>query len=494
MALQRQGIPPRCSPYAGKVLALLRIDAPEGGQGKPCGASHIPKAHKCSKKGASTTNDLLKTAAKVALAAGLVAGGAAIAKEFVSKEEWAKSPLNARNNPKISPERAQQLYDEAIAHGHKWEVQEKINARRLANLQSECGGGLGKISAPAKFDAAVPTPRCQSGAGAFGTYFVHVKEKYGLKVFRDEDEDADPGWEFDRMGKAHAAGVNVPEPLALNYTRTGTHVMTLSHMKGYREYADVYGRGSEGTPLIVQVKIAREFRKLHTEGIAHGDIHGGNIMVNPKSKRVGIVDFGYSTQIDDDPHRIHRKNGIKNLMSDLESLPEFVGVGGDFLAHNKGVLTNIEKQAKDYNRSWDKFELAIKRYHDALEAELLWERKPRSRFYSGADQPRIPGLTRRIVTANANTFQRRAMEQVGAQGDPSFFGQAAKGLGVKPANLFLALQPERQARLAKQRIQPFGTPIARPRTTRKPLANGTRTRQWLLQGAQQAGRVSSWKD
>jgi hypothetical protein len=34
----------------------------------------------------------------------------------------------------------------------------------------------------------------------------------------------------------------------------------------------------------------------------------------------------------------------------------------------------------------------------------------------------------------------------------------AKGLGVKPANLQRALQPERDARLAKQRRQPFGTP------------------------------------
>ena len=104
----------------------------------------------------------LKNVAKIALALGAAAGGIAIAKKFMSMEEWRIHPDNARNTPKISPEHAEQLYDEAIAHGHKWEVQEKINARRLAELQAECGSGLGKILAPAKFDAAIPTPLCQA--------------------------------------------------------------------------------------------------------------------------------------------------------------------------------------------------------------------------------------------------------------------------------------------------------------------------------------------
>jgi serine/threonine-protein kinase RIO1 len=405
----------------------------------------------------------------------------------MSKEEWANSPLNARNNPKISPERAQQLYDEAIAHNHKWDVQEQINARRLSDLQSECGDGLGKISAPAKLDAAILTPRCQAGAGAFGTYFVHISEKFGLKVFRSEDQAADPGWEFDRMGRAHAAGVNVPEPLALNYTRTGTHVMTMSHMKGYVQLAKTYDKRStaaSGVPLIVRTKIAREYRKLHTEGLAHGDIHGGNILVNPRSKRVGLVDFGYSTQLDDSRHRIHNKDGITNLLSDLRALPRFLGASRDFIERNEGVLANIEKQAKDYGRSWDKFELAVKRYHDALESELLKDdRLTRSRFISGADQPRIPGLTRRIVTANANTRQREILEQA-ARRQPTFFNEAAQNLGFKPSRLRRALEPER---VARARQKPFGTPI--------PVLSHSGLRQRRKFTPFSVGMLfSSWKD
>lgn len=448
-----------------------RLDA-TAETGKPCGSSYIPKQHKCSKGAASPNKDRLKTAAKVALALGATAGGIAIAKKFMSMEEWRNHPDNPRNTPKISPELGQKIEDETLAQGVKWDVQEKINARRLADLRAECSGGPGKIQAPAKFDAANPTPRCQAGAGAFGTYFVHQpSQDYGIKLFRNEDADADPGWEFDRMGKAHAAGVNVPEPLAINYTKDGTHTLRLRHLKGYSEAAELYsqgGRDLRNAPLIIQVKLAREFRKLHTEGLAHGDIHGGNFMVNPKSKRVALVDFGYATQIDDAPHRIHNRDGIENLIYDLRRLPDYLGLpggGNEFLDRNKGVLANIQAQAENYHRSWDKFELGIKRYHDALEAELLWEdRTPRSRFVSGADQPRIPGLTRRILTANANTRQRAVLErlphgQTYRRGQPSLFAGNAKALGLKPAQLFRALKPERDARKARNRAQPFGTPL-----------------------------------
>ena len=55
-------------------------------------------------------------------------------RRFQSMEEWRNSPDNPRNNPKLSPEENQRIIDETLAHGHIWEVQEKINARRLGRL------------------------------------------------------------------------------------------------------------------------------------------------------------------------------------------------------------------------------------------------------------------------------------------------------------------------------------------------------------------------
>ena len=217
---------------------------------------------------------------------------------MMSMDEWRKSPQSARNNPKLSPEKAQQIADEAIAGGQKWDAQEKINARRQAELNTECGIGLGKVLAPAKFDAEIRNPRCQAGEGAFGTYFVHPSEKYGVKLFRNGDED-DVGFEFDMLDRARAAGVNAPDPLSMNAVRDidgeiRSQTLVLSHMKGYKTLYAVHDKPSKA-PLITQLKIAREFRKLHVEGLAHGDIHGGNIMVNSRTKKAAIVDFGYAT-------------------------------------------------------------------------------------------------------------------------------------------------------------------------------------------------------
>jgi tRNA A-37 threonylcarbamoyl transferase component Bud32 len=431
-----------------------RLDSPEKAKGKPCGASHIPKQFKCSKTTTSITPQILKTAGTIGLVSGAIAGGLLVARRVkrgrpMSMEEWRNSPENARNNPKLSPEDAKRISDEAIAGGQKWDVQEKINARRQAQINAACSQSAGKIQAPAKFDAAIPNPRCQAGAGAFGTYFVHTSQKYGIKLFRDPETDVSR--EFDLLGKAHAAGVSVPEPLSLNAVQPANQsslyddepraqTLVLSHMQGYKTISDVYVSGygtAVNAPRIVQLKIAREFRKLHTEGMAHGDIHSGNIMVNERSKKVAIVDFGYATELDSPTHPEHYRDGIENLTNDLRRLPEFVGfervAAADFLERNKGVIANVEKQAqqaRDSYRSWDSFELAINRYHDVLEQELLWdERKPRSRFISGAHQPRIPGLTRRILTANMNTRERGML--VGPRRVDSYFRGVAKQLGVR---------------------------------------------------------------
>ena len=118
---------------------------PIRGQVMPCGESHIPKAHKCSKGSGLLTAGNLKTAAKVALAVGAVAGGAYLAKHIRNKqrpmtmEEWRNSPESFRTKPQLTEAEAQRIADEAIAGGQVWDVQEKINARRLAEREAENG-------------------------------------------------------------------------------------------------------------------------------------------------------------------------------------------------------------------------------------------------------------------------------------------------------------------------------------------------------------------
>ena len=401
-------------------------------------------------------------------------------KKYFSKEEWDNHPANRLKKPNLTEAEAQRIADEAVTGGQKWDVQEKINERRR---QSECGGGLGKIQAPIKLDSRIGSPRCEAGFGAFGTYYVHSSEKYGVKLFRNGDED-DVASEFRRLDKADYAGVNVPSPLRMQAIKDAdgdirSQTLILSHMKGYKtlseEHRDAYGT-AVNAPLIVQRNIARQFRLLHTAGLAHGDIHGGNIMVNPRSHKVALIDFGYATELHDGRQSAHSRNGVMNLMYDMERLPDFLGFssrGSEFLNRYKGVLNNVEKQAKELSKyggrdNEERFQIAVKRWHDALETELLWDdRRPRSRFVSGADQPRIPGLTRRILTANINSGQRELMERM--QGQPTFFRENANALGVKPPRLFLALKPERDARLARQRQKPFGTNLFPRGAPRRPV-------------------------
>jgi hypothetical protein len=52
-------------------------------------------------------------------------------------DEWRNSPNNPRNNPKLSLEDTQRIIDEAIGGGQIWDVQEKINVRRLDELNTD---------------------------------------------------------------------------------------------------------------------------------------------------------------------------------------------------------------------------------------------------------------------------------------------------------------------------------------------------------------------
>lgn len=82
---------------AGKVLGLVRIDAPEGGKGKPCGASHIPKDYKC---GRTETGGSHKQVVAPTIAAGLsisavIALGVVLNKKGINSRQPAK-PRSAK--------------------------------------------------------------------------------------------------------------------------------------------------------------------------------------------------------------------------------------------------------------------------------------------------------------------------------------------------------------------------------------------------------------
>jgi tRNA A-37 threonylcarbamoyl transferase component Bud32 len=158
------------------------------------------------------------------------------------------------------------------------------------------------------------------------------------------------------LDRARAAGVNAPDPLSMNAVRDldgeiRAQTLVLSHMKGYKTldslgWSDGQGRIGKA-PLITKVKLAREFRKLHIEGLAHGDIHSGNIMANAVSKKPALIDFGYATNLDSYSPRPWAQRH-REPDEGPERLPEFLGLPGngkEFRARYKGVLDNIENSS-----------------------------------------------------------------------------------------------------------------------------------------------------
>lgn len=394
-----------------------KCDAAPTVKGKPCGQSFIPKTNNCTKSRTSTA-----TAAKVALTAGLLGGGAALLKNRkkpISLADWRKSPKNPRNKPKLSPEEANRISKEAIAKGKKLDM-----ARPGCSLKKT----------DSRTDAYTPA-KSECGSGAFGTYYVHPSNKYGVKTFTGfMADEADPGFEFDMLGKAHYAGVNVPEPLAMNSVARGdgedrVETLIMTHMDGYKTLAKAREHGNFPTirvsdrygdmvemPRLIQLNFAREMKKLHMAGMSHGDLHTGNLMYKldgKDAKKIGIIDMGYAMDMDTANHPIHEREPQENLLNDMRRIEDMLGIEKEIRPIKKRGLGNlIEETAIDYGRRWETYELAVSRYYDVVFRLINRNGSPRSKLLSSVEQPRIPGLNKEILRAAYSPSQLQFMNSL----------------------------------------------------------------------------------
>jgi len=355
--------------------------------GKPCGASHIPKSHKCSKGTGLPTSNNSQTAAKVALSAGLLAGGLVLAKKFrgpfkppVTRDELRAQGAAAAAKPKISPENNDRIIREALEANNKADWQEDINTRRQAEINAACrGDSLGKTLPPLKLDAWINPTRCRAfgGGGQFGSYFIHPSQKYGVKTVTDPDNDwvADREWEM--LQQVRGLGVGAPEPLAFR----GNNVITMEHMKGYQSVAKqftTYGNA----PLKLRLDVIRNLSKLNVEGIAHGDAHEGNVLWNPKTRKTAFIDFGFATTIDEwSGSTPHGRSGVENLTWDMERASERMikSDPGPYFYESRYRLQKFQQK-------WDEplafISSAAEAYADGREPEL-WRSAQRTikRYY-----------------------------------------------------------------------------------------------------------------
>lgn len=83
--------------------------------------------------------------------------------------------------------------------------------------------------------------------------------------------------------------------------------------------SDYYDKGKDISKYEKQIK--KLVKKLHKLGIIHGDLHGNNIVIDPKTNEVKLIDFGMSYFIDEVD-----KSVIKKLNKLLDPKDEFENI------------------------------------------------------------------------------------------------------------------------------------------------------------------------
>jgi hypothetical protein len=282
------------------TAARLRLD-------KKCGKSGIPDNKKCGKKTSPST------ITKVALGAGAIAGIAALG--FAARRRWGRRDPNWKGFS-TPGEDWDRIEAEARQGGKKWNVFEE----NKKNLREACAAqGIQNFIA----DGFTRFPAACSGNGAFGNYIVHPSEKYGLKYNRSDDGKA---WSSEQSitaeAEAHkfANDIGVPAPKLF---KASDKVMVMEHLPDHEQlskmsFSTFYGVG-EDTPLIVKRGMHSAYKTMHTNGLIHNDAHSNNILYNPKTYDLRIIDFGLA-------NFVHEPDAGTFLREEMSEVPYRIGL------------------------------------------------------------------------------------------------------------------------------------------------------------------------
>lgn len=313
-------------------------------KGKPCGAGFIAEGLKCGK---STTSRLpitpavsIKRENMAILAAGALAvglGAARISVGWSSTDEKQYQQALRANKPWEAYEHGKLLANSSPAN--------KAFRTAVDNLPSKTCN-LDSIS-PERVDAWSQCPRQIGEPSFFGRVIMHPREAVVFKVpnerhtfkrlmqrealenvqvfkhqydllkdmgiqtpdlafFRknlqrakdeltkERSERIDPRvakvFKDEVQSLAMANRLGIPSPKLLGYN-SKTHAIKMELLKDYVSYDSVRGKDPKLDEAVTLQTISALFR-MHSNNMGHGDLHTRNIMVNPATKKISIIDFG----------------------------------------------------------------------------------------------------------------------------------------------------------------------------------------------------------
>lgn len=270
---------------------------PLKGKGKKCGESFIPRNHKC---GAEAPSSGITPKKAVILGAGAALGALAA---IQARSLWTPA-LN-------------RLYIEARSRNIPWNTYARKqkadlldpNVRKLAAARKRTAQRICSSRGDSRTDA---WSACQFAIGepsAYGRVIKHPTQNLVFKVPKEVHYIAKTNgvtvtsakslrprvakmFEEEASNLQLANSIRVDSPKLVGYN-SNKSVIAMEFLDGYDTYRSLSGVNKDLDKL-VNFQVFGNMYRMHTNGLVHRDMHSGNILVNPVTRKIAIIDFGHA--------------------------------------------------------------------------------------------------------------------------------------------------------------------------------------------------------
>lgn len=264
--------------------AALRFDSPEAGRGKPCGASHIARNLKCHAGAAQLSPEAVRSVATGAALAGAAAGAVALGVAASRRRGWADQRMEAeyRAARAAGPDPAAAAQQRANARDPQALA---LRQERRSIMRQVCGG--------IRVDAYRDCTHRIGEASAYGTVYLNKKTNTAFKAQANLRRHIN---ERQHLELANQQGVASPKLYDYNDNKKVIAMEFLTDSIAIRDWKKINTTNLRQRQDVATT-LVNEAHKLHRVGIAHGDLHHGNVYINNTTERITFIDFGLSESI-----------------------------------------------------------------------------------------------------------------------------------------------------------------------------------------------------